>query len=199
MERIIGLVYQPFGERTSVSDSMLPSRNVGIVVNSTLPGERLSYAGGVFNDWFDTGDRFDQSATQFVGRVTGLPFVSQAEGSLLHVGVGVRYTNAKEGVRYRTRPEFNSAPDFVDTSPPDSGDTGPMAADRAITYNIELSARRGPAWLASEYVRTNVTAPASGTPTFSGYHVTASWIITGEMRPYNPALIKITRTRVPTR
>ena len=60
MERIIGLVYQPFGERTSVSDSMLPSRNVGVVVNSTLPGERLSYAVGVFNDWFDAGERLDE-------------------------------------------------------------------------------------------------------------------------------------------
>ena len=185
MERIIGLVYQPFGERTSVSDSMLPSRNVGVVVNSTLPGERLSYAVGVFNDWFDAGERLDESSTQFVGRVTGLPFVSGEEGSLLHVGFGMRYTNAREGVRFQTRPEFNSAPVFVDTGFGTGVDTGSLNADRSIAYDIELSARRGPVWLASEYVRTNVIAPAHGNPTFSGYHVAASWIVTGEMRSYN--------------
>lgn len=184
MERIMGMVFLPMQERTSVSDALMPSRNVGIVYNNTLVNQRVSYAGGVFNDWFDAGEKLDESATQFVGRVTALPFLHESEGSLVHVGLGWRYTNAKQGVRLRTEPEFNSAPDFVDTGL-GFADTGLFEAESAITWDFELSARRGPIWIASEFVKANASASAQGDPSFFGYHITGSWIVTGEMRGYN--------------
>ena len=177
MERIMSLAYLPMQERASVSDALLPSRNVGIVLNGTLAGDRVTYAGGVFNDWFDADEKLDESATQFVGRVTGLPWLSEDEGSLFHVGLGLRRTDAKPGLRFRTEPEFNNSPDFVDT--------GLFEAADAMTYSLELTARRGPVWLGGEYLQTDVSAPAQGDPTFSGFHVTASWVATGEMRGYN--------------
>ena len=177
LERIMGMIFEPMQERTSVSDALLPSRNVGIVLNATLPSEGVSYAVGVFNDWFDVGEPLNESSTQVVGRITGLPLLSEDEGSLLHLGLGVRHTNAKQVLRFRTEPEFNQSPAFVDT--------GLFEADRAITYNFELSARRGPVWIASELVSTDVTAPGLGNLSFSGDHVTASWVATGEMRSYN--------------
>jgi len=177
MERIMSLAYEPMQERTSVSDAMLPSRNVGIVLNGNLASERMTYAAGVFNDWFEADEEFEESATEFAGRVTGLPLIAEDEGGLLHVGFGLRRTDAEAGLRFRTSPEFHNAPDFVDT--------GSFEAESAITYNLELSARRGPVWLAGEYLKTDVDAPAQGDPTFSGYHVTASWLATGEMRSYN--------------
>jgi phosphate-selective porin OprO/OprP len=177
MERLMGMTYEPMQERSSVSDAMLPSRNVGVVLNSTLPGDRLSFAAGVFNDWFDAGEKLDEAATQVVGRVTGLPFLSEDEGSLLHLGFGLRYTDAELGLRFRTEPEFNQAPDFVDT--------GIFEAASALAYSGELSVRRGPVWLAGEYVRTNARAPALGDPGFWGYHVTASWVVSGEVRAYH--------------
>ncbi|MEH6593298.1 MAG: porin, partial [Halioglobus sp.] len=45
--------------------------------------------------------------------------------------------------------------------------------------------RSGPFWLHSEYVRTEVDDASLGDPTIDGYHVTASWILTGEVRSYN--------------
>ena len=108
MERIMGGLYLPMFERTSVSDALLPSRNVGIVLNGVVPNRRFTWAIGGFNDWFDASQAFDDSASQIVGRITGLPFISEDESHLLHLGVGVRYTDAKEGVRYRTDPEFKS-------------------------------------------------------------------------------------------
>ena len=177
MERLMGGMFLMMQERTSVSDSMMPSRNVGVVFNGTIPSERVSYAVGVFNDWFDAGEKLDESATQVVGRVTGLPFVSEGGGSLLHLGFGVRHTNAKQGLHYRTEPEFNLAPDFVDTMR--------VEANSATTFDFEVSAVRGPLWVSSELVTTLVRSPSVGDPTFGGYHVTAAWTLTGEARSYN--------------
>jgi phosphate-selective porin OprO/OprP len=180
MERIMSMAQIPMQERTSVSDALMPSRNLGVVLSGTALDERMTWAGGLFNDWLDTGSSFSDSASQVIGRVTWLPFISEDESNLLHLGIGVRYTNAEEGLRYRTGPEFNKAPDFVDTSV----DGTPFAANSAMLYNLEASWRKGPYWLAAEYVSNDVDAPALGDPDFDGYHVTASWIVTGEMRQY---------------
>jgi phosphate-selective porin OprO/OprP len=64
-------------------------------------------------------------------------------------------------------------------------DTGHHAADSVQDYGLELSWRRGPIWLAGEYVRTDVKNAELLDPAFDGYHLTASWVLTGEMRPYN--------------
>ena len=88
LERIMGMIFEPMQERTSVSDALLPSRNVGIVLNATLPSERVSYAVGVFNDWFDVGEPLNESSTQVVGRVTGLPLLSEDEGKPAPLGFG---------------------------------------------------------------------------------------------------------------
>ena len=174
---LMGGMFLMMQERTSVSDSMMPSRNVGIVLNGTIPSERVSWAAGVFNDWFDAGEKLDEGATQVVGRITALPYVSEGGGSLLHLGLGMRHTNAKQGLQYRTEPEFNLAPDFVDTKL--------FEANSAMTYDFEVSAARGAFWLSSELVRTQVRSPSVGDPTFGGYHVTAAWTLTGEARSYN--------------
>ncbi len=58
-------------------------------------------------------------------------------------------------------------------------------ADKTQTYNVEFAWRRGPAMLTSEYTRVDVSNAELGNPSFDGYFVEASWILTGEMRSYN--------------
>lgn len=183
MERLTGMVFLPWQERSAVADALLPARNVGIVWNGSSPDKYISWAFGVFNDWFDAGQDFDESASQFAGRLTWAPFKTEDDSNLLHLGLGYRYSNAKEGFRYRTEPEFNKSPVFVDTG--FETDNGLLAADNMATYNLELSWRKGPFWLASEYFRTDVKNPLLENPVFDGYYVSASWVLTGEMRPYN--------------
>jgi len=180
MERTMGLIYLPMQERSAVTDAMLPARNVGVVLSGAGLNQRMTWAGGIFNDWIDTGDSPGDSATQYIGRVTGLPWISPDESNLLHLGFGMRYSNAKEGVLYSTEPEFNQSPLFVDT-----GDPGPFDANSSLTYDLELSWRKGPFWLIGEYVLNDVDAPDVGSPDFTGYYVTGSWALTGEMRGYN--------------
>jgi phosphate-selective porin OprO/OprP len=183
-ERVQSMMFNHMQERTAVADAMLPSRNVGIVWNGSSPERYSSWAFGVFNDWFDADQDFDESATQYAGRLTWAPLRSADASNLLHLGLGYRYSNAKEGFRYSTEPEFNQAPLYVDTGI--GTETGFLPADDLQTWNAELSWRRGPWWIASEYMRTDVDNPALGNPTFDGYWLAASWILTGEMRAYNP-------------
>ena len=88
----------------------------------------------------------------------------------------MRYSDGSEGLQYRTDPEFNKAPVFTDT--------GLFSANSTMTYNLETTLRRGPLWLAGEFTRTDIDAPQLNDPTMSGYYLTLSWILTGEMRPY---------------
>ncbi len=180
MERTMGLVYLPIQERSAAMDGMLPARNTGLVLSGNAFAQRVSWAGGVFNDWLDTAGSFDEGANQVVGRLTWLAASSADDSNLLHLGAGVRYSDAKEGFRFSTEPEFNQAPLYIDTSI----DGTLLAAEDLLTWNLEASWRYGPLWLAGEYVKTDVDAPQYADPSFSGHHITASWALTGEMRSY---------------
>ena len=157
LERLTGGTFLPNQERAAVSDALLPSRNVGIVWNGSSPGKYSSWAIGAFNDWFDASEDFDESATQYVGRITWAPLVSEDESNLVHLGAGYRYSNAKQGFHYKTEPEFNKSPLFVDTE-------GPHPADKTETYNLEFAWRKGPFTLSSEYTQVDVKNPGPGEP-----------------------------------
>jgi phosphate-selective porin OprO/OprP len=175
MERLMGLAYWPMQERSAVADALLPARNHGLVLSGTA-GEWFTWAAGAFNNWIDSGESFSNTSSQLVGRATWVPAVSEDESNLLHLGLGLRYSNAKRPIRGRTEPEFNNAPLYVDT--------GPLSADNVMTYNLEAYWRKGPWWVGFEYLGSDVASPESGDPYFKGYHITGSWAVTGEMRAY---------------
>jgi phosphate-selective porin OprO/OprP len=179
LERSMGMIYLPMQERSAVSDAMLPSRNIGILLSGMAFNQRMTWASGAFNNWLDpdSSGTFSENASQFIGRVTGLPFISEDESNLLHLGFGLRYTNAEKGLFYSTEPEFDQSPSFVNT--------GAFAAKSSLTYNFEASWRKGPFWLLGEYVYNDVNAPDQGNPNFTGYFVAGTWALTGEMRTYN--------------
>ena len=177
MERLTSLVFLPMQERFAAADAMLPARNLGIVINGTGFNQRMSWATGVFNNWIDSSVSFDENPTQYIGRVTAVPWLSQDESNLFHLGFGARRTDAKLPIQYKTEPEFDQAPVYVDT--------GSMTANSGWTYDLEASWRRGPFWLAAEYIYTDLDSPEFGNPTFDGYSLTVSWVLSGEMRAYN--------------
>ncbi len=179
MERLMSLAYNPMQERSAVADALLPSRNVGVVMAGTLFDDRVTLAGGAFNNWLDKDqpNSFSDNAVQYVGRATWVPWASDNESTLLHLGAGYRYSNAREGALVRTEPEFNQSPNFIRSEL--------FEADRLDTYQAEASLRSGPVWLHGEYIRADADAPLMGDPSPHGFHITASWAATGEVRPYN--------------
>ena len=176
MERLMSLVNLPMQERSSVAGALLDARNFGAVLHGNALGDRMSWAGGIFNNFIDTNQSIDDAATSLVGRITWLPYLSEDESNVLHLGVSARHSNGKNGYQFRSTPEFDKAPLFVDTG---LGD-----ADKVRQYNLELSWRGGPFWVAAEYVDADVDSPSDGNLDFDGYQITGSWIITGEMRDY---------------
>jgi phosphate-selective porin OprO/OprP len=176
MDRSMSMIAIASQERYAAGDAMFPSRNVGVTLFGTAENQRVSWAAGLFNDWLTEGENLDESATQTVGRVTWLPFVSADESNLVHLGLGVRYTNAKQGLAYGARPETGNMPRFVDT--------GIFDAESSTLYNWEFGWRRGPLWLMAEYSDNHIDAPDAGDPNFTGYHISGTWSLSGEMRGY---------------
>jgi phosphate-selective porin OprO/OprP len=176
MERLMGLAYLPMQERATIADAVLPARNHGVVFSGAAASDNVSWAVGAFNNWIDSGESFSDTSNQLVGRVTWAPAFLQNESNLLHVGLGLRHSDAKQPLRARSEPEFDNAPIYVDT--------GSFSADDLMTYNLEAYWRNGPYMLGFEYIGTDVDSPQSGNPFLSGYHLTGSWAITGEMRAY---------------
>jgi phosphate-selective porin OprO/OprP len=176
MDRSMSMIAIASQERYAAGDAMFPSRNVGVTLFGTAANQRVAWAAGLFNDWLIEGENLDESATQTIGRVTWLPFVSADESNLVHVGLGVRHTNAKQGLAYGARPETGNMPRFVDTDIFD--------AESSTLYNWEFGWRRGPLWLMAEYSDNHVDAPDAGDPNFTGYQISGTWSLTGEMRGY---------------
>jgi len=176
MERVQSMAVLPMQERSAVNDAFLPSREHGIIL-SGMAGEWSTWAVGAFNDWIDSDESFSDTSEHFVGRVTYVPVVSEDESNLLHLGLGARYSDAKQPLRSGTEPEFNNAPRFVDT--------GEILADNAMTYSLEAYWLKGPFLAGFEYLGVDVNSETSGDPFFSGYSITGSWTVTGETRAYH--------------
>lgn len=176
LERLTMLLSLPWQERYAAVDAFTPARNHGITLNGTLFGGRSSWAAGVFNNWIDSDLSFEDTSDQFTWRVTGLPFVSEDKSNLLHLGIGMRYSNAKPEQRAKAEAEFFQAPVFVDT--------GAFDANDILTTCLEAYWRKGPYLLGLEFLGTRVDSPVLQAPFLFGYSLSGSWIISGEMRPY---------------
>lgn len=147
------------------------SRSVGVRLSDTAFDRRMTWAAGLFG--LENG-----VVNQFTARVTGLPALSQDGANYLHLGIGYRYEGANNGtLQYRGKPQSDVSSYFVDT--------GSFPANFSNMLNFEGLAVRGPFSLSGEYVRSWVNAPQSGNPTFFGYYVLGSCVLTGEQRPYD--------------
>jgi len=175
MERLTSLTFLPMQERSAPNDAFLPARTHGLIL-SGAGGEWFTWAVGGFNDWIDSDESFSDTTSELTGRVTWVPAVSQDESNLLHLGLGLRHSDAKQPLRFATRPEFFNAPQYANT--------GEILADDAMTYNLEAYWRKGPYLVGFEYFGVAVESAESGDPFFHGYHLSGSWAVTGEMRAY---------------
>ena len=132
----------------------------------------------LFNNWYEVNRSFSDNPTVFTGRITGIPFLSEDESNLLHLGIAGRYSNAAGGIRYQATTEIFRGPVSVDTDLIDD-------AESTFHYGLEMAWRKGPFILMGEYIQSNVQSATFNDPGFKGYYVVASYVFTKEMRRYN--------------
>jgi len=176
MDRLTTLIFLPWQERQGAADCFIPARNVGVLLNGTMAHQRATWAAGVFNNWLGSDTTFSATPTQVTGRITGIPYMSKDESNLLHLGLGLRYSDAKQPVTAKTESEFFISPLFVETAA--------IRADRFFTYDLEAYWRKGPYLLGFEFIGNKVTSATDGDSNPFGYNISGSWVVTGEMRPY---------------
>jgi len=166
-------------QQERVLNPFFVGRNVGIRLRHVIGVEqKATVSMGVFDNWLSADQSLPNIGTDITGRLTRLVWAPAGGTRYLHLGVSGRYINAdKESLRYRGRPESNVADYYVDT--------GEVAADHALHLGLESLWVSGGFSVLAEYSRALVDAPAAGNPTFSGYYVTGSWVLTGESRPYD--------------
>ncbi len=153
------------------------TRNTGIQLSGQLADDRMTWWAGAFNDWLETGEKLNHNATNFVGRITGLPYVTDDNFNFLHLGLGFRNAGSDNGMmRFSGRPSSNVASKYLDTKE--------FAADHANEWSLEAVWSVAPFLLQAEHIQAWVDAPDSDNPNFSGTYVTTSWVVTGESRAY---------------
>ena len=131
----------------------------------------LSY--GLFRDSWGEGD----GKASVSARFTRLLIDAPDAGRSLHLGVGIRRADSGATTRYRGRPGVAAADEFVDT--------GDFPARAATHLGFEGQYADGPLLLLGEYVQAWTDAPEAGNPSFHGFYVLGSWMLTGERRGYD--------------
>jgi phosphate-selective porin len=178
MEVLMAGTATPMMERAAVLSAFVPTRDVGIKLANSFLDQRATWSVGVFNNWFATDNSFNANGSTISARLSGLPLYNDNGRELIHLGASFRYVQAEnDSVRYRSRPEVNTAPYFVDT--------GSFVSDHSDILGLEAGWVEGPFTLYGEYLFNWVDSSSTGNPFFSGYYVTASYLLTGEVRPYN--------------
>lgn len=159
---------------------------VGVRYSGTRGMGSLTLTGRTVND-----AEVSDSQNALVGRLGGL--VATASDFNVHLGANGTYvihpadqgasaTGARYAIRYRDRPEIR-----VDSTR--LIDTGSINADHAYAAGVEVAGNWQNWLLQGENFWYGIERRNStlANPSFSGYYLQGSWVLTGESHRYNPA------------
>ena len=102
---------------------------------------------------------------------------------VLHLGGSASYRNLNDSkiLRYRSRPDSNiTSVRLVDTG-------SIRDVNSRTLYGLEAAGLIGPWSAQGEYFFANVDRRSSGNLDFSGWYVQRAYVLTGELRNYNPS------------
>lgn len=168
--------YIQFMERSSAGAAFTRDEELGIGVKSG--GDNWSASIGVWNEdgGTDTASTDDEAYT-VDGRVSFAPV--NEKGRVVHLGAGGSYRVP------------NAGSDSVALSSKVTGaganlvTTGAIAnTDSTTLYNLEAAGVYEGLALQGEYFMADVSRESGTDPSFSGWYAQASYLLTGETRPY---------------
>lgn len=159
------------------------ARNTGIRYTTNYLDHRLGLSLGWYNDWWHTTGDFSDNGNQLVARLTGLPLWQDNGARLLHLAVAARYNEADNNeadddvLRYRGRPGSHVSDFYVDS--------GNIPARHAWQMGLETLWQSNNFTVLTEYTKAWVASQEAGDPAFWGWYVTTSYILNGDLRPYD--------------
>lgn len=157
---------------------VIPILADGIKILGFLPKSRILWNVGAYSDWLSKDQAFSTYEWQLAARIGWLPVYSPEKKTQLHIGINLRTGSPEDGaIKVRSRPEANPAPYFIDTET--------FSSDRSNHVGYELYYTQGPWMFGSEYYWHLFNSATSGDPMFHGGELVASYIFTGESRPYS--------------
>ncbi len=174
-----------------------PWRNNGFMLHNTAIDGRMTWAAGAFRDVDKYGQGSGADEMSYTARLTGTPVWQDGGRTMIHVGGSVSLRHPDGGsVRYKAAPENHMAPILIDT-----GNTG---TESVTQLGVEVAAVMGSIYLQGEYVQVGVDLSPMVEPdsldlreardvaeeaAFTGYYVQASWMLTGEHRPFKAGCV----------
>jgi phosphate-selective porin OprO and OprP len=169
-----------FVERASNSNVIADARRLGIGYDSF--GDRVGVQTMVYGRAI-SGRQPGDMPIGIAARVLFNPRLG--ERTMLHLGVSAAYEDRQDysTLRIRDRPE--SRPDgnrLIDT-----GDL--TGVDSTTKLGLELALQSGPFSAEAEYLTVDIDR-AGNSPRFHGYHVQASYALTGESRGYRNGVFR---------
>ena len=167
-------------ERSTLNDATIPILADGIKWLGYIPKRKILWNLGYYNDVLSQGQSFSTYSSQVSGRFVLLPILSEKESKVLHLGVMARVGKPLDNkIRFRSRPESNVAPFFLDTGSFDSDST------RMAGFEVYY---RGKRWFfENEYWWVFVSSNTKNNPRFHGGDVIMSYLFNDATRPYNTA------------
>lgn len=193
LERLQGGGDIKFIERSTVSNNILPNRDLGISVQGEVLDKKLNYALGFFNGVTDGGDsstaQDSNSGKDITARLFATPFIDDGS-ALAGLGFGLAATvgnnNGNALNSYKTPGQSNNF--FSYASGVTSNGQRTRLSPQAYYYN-------GPFGLMAEYASSRQEAIKSGASAITfkndAWHITGSWLLTGEnasfkgVKPYS--------------
>jgi phosphate-selective porin OprO/OprP len=180
VEEVTSSRYITFIER-GLPNAFAPDRRLGLSVVKWGKNWR-AFAGLFGEEAANVSESGENEALNYNLRLNYLPLLK--DDAFIHIGgaFGHSVPNANDGgtVRFRARPETHVAGTRFLT-------TGKIKkVDSWDQYGLELAAAYGPVLLQGEYMSVTVNRLENKpTAKFSGYYAFASWMVTGEKRPYS--------------
>jgi phosphate-selective porin OprO/OprP len=156
-------------------------RSFGLMAGNQALDGRMTWAAGVFHTCNDPvwGSTNDGDSWDVTGRVTGLAWYEDDGKRLLHLGASYGLRIPGGPVRFQQRPEAFFMPRFTDTKEID--------ADSVHRLGVEAAWVDGPLSVQGEYLAAACGAPSASNPWLHGAYAQASYLLTGETRPYDRA------------
>lgn len=172
--------FTTFMERALPVAAFSPGRNTGVGVGSTLFDQRMTWSAGAFREVGSSGDGFsNHSAYNATVRVTSLPVWEEDGRRMLHTGFWYSHKFRHDGpLQYQPIAESHLVGPL--TSMPE------ISTDGVDLAGAELAFAVGPFSMQGEYIHSFVQGGQDQRDVdFYGSYVFASYVLTGERRPYD--------------